>query len=76
VADDGFIDVRFVGGPHDGREDQFPQHHRAGDVIKMPDPATVINTEPPAVPAIYSGPLHCYQLEDDATGLLARYISE
>jgi hypothetical protein len=76
MADDGFIDVRFIGGPYDGHEDQFPEHYQPGQVIQMPDPGTVINTESPAVPTIYSGPMHSYQLEDDATDLLARYISK
>ena len=41
----------------------------------MPDPATVINTEAPAVPTIYSGPMHRYRLEDDGTGLRGHYLN-
>jgi hypothetical protein len=72
VAQEGWVDVRWVGGPYDGSEQPLPAIYRTAACVDMPDPATA-EGDGASEPAIFTGPMHRYALAPDGDGLLATH---
>lgn len=73
MADDGYVDVSWLGGPYDGADLPLSKLYLGAAVVDMPDPATAYG-DGSEEPAIYTGPTHRYALETRDTGLAARFI--
>ena len=73
MAQEGWVDVRWVGGPYDGSEQPLPALYRAAACVDMPDPATA-EGDGAQEPAIFTGPTHRYRLERDGDDLVAHHM--
>ncbi|MTD43588.1 hypothetical protein GKE82_04530 [Conexibacter sp. W3-3-2] len=73
MAQDGYLDVAWIGGPYDGADLPLPTLYRGAAVVDMPDPATAY-ADGGLEPAIYTGPTHRYALADEATQLRATFL--
>lgn len=74
MAAEGYVDVRWIGGPYDGAADGLPRPYLGAACVDMPDPATAWNTDAGSEPAVFTGPMHRYALERDGDALVARYV--
>ena len=72
MAEAGYVDVRWEGGPYDGSEQPLPALYLQAACVDMPDPATAA-ADAADEPAIFSGPMHRYALARDGDGLVASY---
>ena len=74
MAQDGYVDVTWIGGPYDGAALELPALYLGAQQVDMPDPATAGNQDIAAEPLIYTGPSHRYALQHTPGGLLARFV--
>jgi hypothetical protein len=72
MAEDGWMDARFIGGPWDGEEHPIPDWYEPGKVFKLPDRAAMANAGTPADPSVLT-PVHGYRLERDEAGFVGRF---
>ncbi len=75
MAEPGYVDVRWIGGPYDGAQLPLTDLYLQAQMVDMPDPATA-TADGRDEPAIFTGPTHRYRLERDesAEGLIARHV--
>lgn len=74
MAQEGYVDVDWIGGPYDGADFPLPALYLGAQRVDMPDPATAAG-DGSDEPAIFSGPTHRYELEASPHGLVARHVS-
>lgn len=74
MAADGYVEVRWMGGPYDGSAQELPALYLTAAFVDMVDPATAANTDAATEPAIFTGPTHRYRLEREGDGLVARHV--
>lgn len=74
MAERGFVDVRWIGGPYDGSAQALPVGYLGAAFVDMPDLATATNTDASTEPAIFTGPHHRYALTRDEDGLTAEHV--
>ncbi len=73
MAQDGYLDVSWEGGPYDGADLPLSALYLGAAVVDMPDPATAY-ADGADEPAIFTGPVHRYALQAHGAGLRAAFL--
>jgi len=73
MAQDGYVDVDWDGGPYDGADLPLSVMYLGAAVVDMPDPATAFG-DGSEEPAIFTGPTHRYALAADGERLRASFL--